>query len=197
MDSRNFPCSLGARERTVSIVVTGFLVTIVLSSDGVLALVCSKAPFNSDVKLIFLLVAIVDTFVAPVLFGILASCGPKSYTVDATGITITRRNGSNFIEPIGSDSSVEAIEYDVLKRSQVILAAQNFYGTWGRLRSKRLGVYRAYWTNRDTLVMVQREGQVPLVLSPDHRAEFMQYLNDLVRANARGRQGGSGIPTAR
>jgi hypothetical protein len=103
--------------------------------------------------------------------------------VDSSGITILRKAPK--LDPI-------VIPKDTIKRVQTVSYQEafhggpwlcyrgGFYGYYGEFWSDRLHNYRSYVTDEHSLVLVERKGEEPVLISPDEPNRFVDQVHQLL-----------------
>lgn len=98
--------------------------------------------------------------------------GPIGYRLAADGIRVERRAGAVVI-PYRRIRGVDRESRSVVGMS--IFGSQGVFGRFGRFWNMRLGFYRLFLTNRDTVVWLATDDGW-LGLSPDRPDEFVGRL---------------------
>ena len=155
-----FPATLGGRERwsTIAAVV---LTVGVLTVFGIVWALRTGDPRWMFLSLPFgLMVFAMGRF------------APTGYRLALDGVRVERRTGSVLI-PYRRIRSVDRAPRSVTGMS--MFGSQGVFGRFGSFWNMRLGFYRLYLTNRDTVVWLATEtGWVGL--SPDRPDEFVDRL---------------------
>jgi len=103
---------------------------------------------------------------------VMGRCAPTGYRLAADGIRVERRAGPVVI-PYRRIRGVDRQSRPVAGMS--VFGSQGIFGRFGRFWNMRLGFYRLFLTNRDTIVwLVTDDGWVGL--SPDRPDEFDERL---------------------
>ena len=98
--------------------------------------------------------------------------GPTGYRLAADGIRVERRAGAVVI-PYRRIRGVDRESRSIAGMS--IFGSQGVFGRFGRFWNMRLGFYRLFLTNRDTVVWLATDDGW-LGLSPDRPDEFVGRL---------------------
>lgn len=155
-----FPATLGVRERwsTIAAVVLSVGVATVF---GILWTVRLGDPRYVFLGLPFMLMVFV-----------MGRFAPTGYRLTADGVRVERRLGAATI-PYRRIRSVDRQARSVAGLS--MFGSQGVFGRFGSFWNMRLGFYRLYLTNRDTIVWLGTDtGWVGL--SPDRPDEFVERL---------------------
>jgi len=171
MDGQFFACTLSRIQWVVTIGVMVFLAALVLA---IFALLLATALATGERLVIVPLVVLAG--IAALAFGglfILAGYAPRGFVVDANGISIVRRNRKTVVLPAQEITSLTAIDGKVLDGCIRVWGTGGFFGSWGYFSCPKLGSFRAYMTNRESLVLIRAAHEGLLVVSPDSRADFI------------------------
>lgn len=102
---------------------------------------------------------------------------PRGYLLDETGLTIKRWIGAIHVE------RSEISKIDDFRSSDAGSVIRTFgsggaHGYFGYFRSSVMGTLMYQATRRDTLLILTRKSDVPVVLSPDDPAMFRQRWSE-------------------
>ena len=106
-----------------------------------------------------------------VLF-VLGRCAPTGYRLGAAGLEVERRAGAHVIPY----RRIRAVDREPRTLGGLsLLGSRGIFGHFGRFWNVRLGTYRLYLANRDSVVwLATDDGWVGL--SPDRPDEFVERL---------------------
>lgn len=102
--------------------------------------------------------------------------GVSGYRILADAILIVRHIGSVSI-PIESIQGVALLEPDALYGARRIYGSGWVFGNSGVLTSPRWERIQVYITRKDNLVLIERTGAIPILLSPDDPRAFIHALH--------------------
>jgi len=103
---------------------------------------------------------------------VLGRYAPSSYRLAGDGVHVVRRAGPCVI-PYGTIRAVDRVPRSINGIS--VTGSKGVFGRFGRFWNTRLGLYRLYLTNRDSIVwLATTDGLV--ALSPDRPDEFIARL---------------------
>jgi hypothetical protein len=156
MAEQSFSCTLGRKQR------------IAIMIDGLI----------TAVKLAFLFPSGISDYLLS-KWG--AGLSSKGYSVGPEGIAIYRHTGRKILIPIHEIAAVEPVESDSLKGYVRTFGVIGFRGNWGHFWSKNLLSFKGYWSNNDSLVLVRRIEDDPVLLSPDNRKDFLSSVNQFLQ----------------
>jgi hypothetical protein len=103
---------------------------------------------------------------------IMGRYGPRGYRLAADGVRV-ERHARPVVIPYRRIRGVDRQSRPVAGMS--VFGSQGVFGRFGRFWNMRLGVYRLFLTNRDTIVWLATDDGW-LGLSPDRPDEFVERL---------------------
>jgi hypothetical protein len=165
LSSDHFGATLGNGERwsTLAAVVLGLVGTFVLGlflmiRTGDLRFLLLNLPFA-------------------VMLWFLGRYAPSGYRLAGDGVHVERRAGPCVI-PYATIRAVDRAPRSLNGIS--VMGSKGVFGRFGRFWNSRLGLYRLYLTNRDSVVwLATTDGLV--ALSPDRPDEFLARLQARIR----------------
>lgn len=98
---------------------------------------------------------------------------PKGFSVDETGITVSRKVAPVCIE-IGRIQNVSRIERDRFMKSTRTFGNGGLFGYYGSFRNKELGSFKMYATHREYGVLIEADKNY--VITPDRPDEFVEAV---------------------
>ncbi|HUW62454.1 MAG TPA: PH domain-containing protein [Candidatus Bathyarchaeia archaeon] len=107
------------------------------------------------------------------IFVVIAAYSPKGAVVSPDGISIVKRWTRPVVVPESQILSLERIDRSVLRRTIRLMGAGGFLGSWGYFSCKKLGTFRAYLTNSESLVLIRTVSEGLFVISPENPADFI------------------------
>jgi hypothetical protein len=102
---------------------------------------------------------------------------PKYFEVAVEGLRIVWPFRRRLLPPTDI-AAVRLVTSDEAGLPVRLIGAGGFFGTFGLCRSAPLGLFRAYVSDRKKLVLIDRRGFRPLLISPDRPETFVQALRD-------------------
>jgi hypothetical protein len=159
--------------------------SVLLLSALIVALTCAPVLFFSGSILVFQIEhpwaafepgLLIPFAVTALIFGaflVMAAYSPKGAVVSPDGITIVKRRSKPVFLPVLQIVSLEPIDRSTLRWSIRTCGCGGFLGSWGYFACKKIGAFRAYATNSDSLVLIRTVSEGPFVLSPENPADFI------------------------
>jgi hypothetical protein len=103
---------------------------------------------------------------------------PIRYSI-SPGEIIVHRLGPNIVIPIKNIISVMRVdEEDFYFSTLRMFGSGGFFGYYGWFWNNKLGMYKAYGTNKYNAVLIKIAGNKKILVSPDRPDEFMQLITD-------------------
>ena len=171
MGDQFFTCTLSRKQWVVTIGVIVLLAALVLTEFALL-LATALASGERLVIVPLVVCAGIAALGSGGLF-ILAGYAPRGFVVSADGISVVRRNRKPVVLPAQEITSLTAIDGKDLNWCIRVWGVGGFFGNWGYFSCPKLGGFRAYMTNRESLVLIRTAHEGLLVVSPDSREDFI------------------------
>jgi len=166
------PWSLFVLLTTIGLALLVFVVTFLVWFEHAQAEAHDSAR-TSDYGLLLLIV--------PLIFAAALFFAPCKFTITDSQV-IVGRLGANVAVPLAGISDVKRVPKNELGFVVRVWGVGGFCGTYGLCYSRRIGLFRAYMTNRTTLVLITLRSGKKVLLSPERPEEF---LNAVVEARNR------------
>lgn len=111
---------------------------------------------------------------------ILARRAPNGYCIVDRCIRI-RRSVGDVVIPVSDVKSVRQCSFDEVWKDAGKLNAGTYRGSWGLFGGYTMhGDFYAYVTDHESMVVIHRSKDVPVVISPDHPDEFVSAVSALM-----------------
>ncbi len=106
---------------------------------------------------------------------------PRGYVVTDSSIIVRRWLGPKVVVPIESVEDIKRVSREDIGPLLSDLgihpgAVREFFGSYGVFSSSRLGKFKGYITNTNSLVLIQYDNGKKLVLSPERPEKFMDAV---------------------
>ncbi|MCU0916816.1 MAG: PH domain-containing protein [Planctomycetes bacterium] len=156
--------------------ITVVVLAVVLAAEAILLTqaIRGSAEDTSGRVLYFLLMLV------PLgIFGKTASLAPRYYTVGPEGVTV-RRFGSDVLIERTQIREIRRIDSPEIGFVWRVFGSGGFFGWFGWFRSRSLGRFTAYATNRRDLILITKTDGSKLILSPYPRDAFLKSAPSIV-----------------
>ncbi|MBM4024608.1 MAG: hypothetical protein FJ280_04275 [Planctomycetes bacterium] len=118
------------------------------------------------------MLALVAALVSVSIFGMVGWFAPRGYLVGPDGIVV-RRLGPPLVIPHRRIREVRPTDSGEIGFAWRVFGSGGFLGWFGRFRSRGLGEFRAYATNRQDLVLITKTNGRKIVISPHPLDAFL------------------------
>lgn len=106
---------------------------------------------------------------------VLAAFAPRAYAITEHHLEVRRLVGPLRF-PLTDLRAVRALRPGELGAMRRTFGVGGFYGYFGRFHSQHLGELHYHLSTRSWMILVERAGHAPLVLSPEPAKRFVQVL---------------------
>ncbi len=164
-----FPCSWDANVWVSTSFAVGMLIALAAILAGMGLLLFQSAQVASG--LCFL-----GATATLCIVMMLSQYGITGYRIAADAIIVVRRRGSIRI-PSETIQAVTLVETDALHGTRRIYGTGWSFGNAGVLSSPRWERIQVYITRKDSLVLIERADDIPVILSPDKPRPFIHAFH--------------------
>jgi hypothetical protein len=149
------------------------LVVFVMIPYGILSAIWTGKLTTDVAKDYSFLIGVIGV---PVVFVLAVFFAPLKYTITNSEI-ITNRLGPNVVVPIKSIHDINRIPRKELGPIPLrVFGVGGFCGSYGYFWSLRLGLFKAYITNTQTLIFIKYGDNKKILLSPERPEEFLRAI---------------------